>query len=536
MYVWGGSDNIPGSTQLGRMEVGYQIGNEAVGVTKYIGGKAYLSIGRYAGLYHIGIPETNKEYYSSLVNEYLDEVRRNPQKGTYPQMGLFLQDPTIEDLRIRFGDRAEEYFKIYLKFSDRLREHADNFISEFYNDRLAEVNGFVKDMQNIDLQRMTKEELLSHAFGILEHVRIRSYVDFVKGARLGFYYSQRVQDILQQKLGVSQDEAKVIFTTLNKGLDTSAVTKANIAIAEALSNEEAFEIAREYVGHYSTEGEMLEIRHPRLRDSQSALESYVRGIRHVGTYREKLENQKNERLHIQQALLAKIDPAERQELERAIQYSQTYMALRETTKFLFTKEYLLLRDTLEILGGRLGLESGDIYYAYPRELTRLVTDTSSMLHIIRARKQAFKNYEQLDLPHLILELDIDNLGFLKEGDTEFKEASGNFLAEGEPIENGVIVNVGEFGNLDEVYKALELYRSQGIPIILVAKQLTLIHDPLIAQANGLSIENCGIVAHGAQRARELGIGAIGGIRTAQLKTGMKVSFNPKERIIKNLIT
>lgn len=534
MYVWGGSDNIPGSTQLGRREVGYQIGNEAVGVTKYIGGKAYLSIGHYAGLYHMGIPETNKEYYSSLVNEYLDEIRRNPQKGTYPQMGLFLQDPTIEDLRIRFGDRAEEYFQIYLKFSDRLREHANNFISEFYNDQLAEVNGFVKDMQNVDLQRMTKEELLSHSFGILEHVRTRSYVDFVKSARLGFYYSQRVQDLLQQKLGVSQDEAKVIFTTLNKGLDTSAVTKANIAIAEALSDEEAFEIAREYVGHYSTEGEMLEIRHPRLRDSQSALRAYVRGIRHVRTYREKFENQKNERLHIQQALLAKIDPAERQELERAIQYSQTYMALRETTKFLFTKEYLLLRDTLEILGERLGLESGDIYYAYPRELTRLVTDTSSMLHIIRARRQAFKNYEQLEMPHVILESDIDKLGFLKEDNTVFTEAAGNFLAAGEVVEDGVVVNLDEFEKLEDAIQTMDKYREQNMPIILAARQLSLIHDPLIVQATGLSIENCGIVAHGAQRARELGIGAIGGVRSKVLRTGMRVTFDPKKKLIRNL--
>ena len=183
-------------------------------------------------------------------------------------------------------------------------------------------------MQNVDLPHMTKAQLLNHAFGILEHVRTRSYVDFVKGSRLGFYYSQRVQELLQQRLGISQDEAKVIFTALNKGLDGSAITDANVAIAEALSDEEALEIAKEYVGHYSTEGEMLEIRHIRLRDCPSSLESYVRGIRSAGSYREKLANQTNERLRIQHALLNKIDPAERHELEGAIQYSQTYMALR----------------------------------------------------------------------------------------------------------------------------------------------------------------------------------------------------------------
>ncbi len=81
---------------------------------------------------------------------------------------------------------------------------------------------------------------------------------------------------------------------------------------------------------------------------------------------------------------------------------------------------------------------------------------------------------------------------------------------------------------------MKFYREQKIPIILAAKQLTLIHDPLIAAAAGLSIENCGIVAHGAQRARELGIGAIGGIRSKKLKTGMRVSYDPKEKLIRNL--
>lgn len=534
MYVWGGSDGIPGSTQLGRQAVGYQIGDKAIGIIKYIGGRTYFSINRYAALYHIGIPETKEEYFTSLVNEYLDAIQSDPQKGSYPQMGLFLQDPTIEDLRAKFGDRAEEYFQIYLKFSERLQDFADHFISEFYSERLLETTAFIDGMQKVDLNSMTNDQLLNYAFGILEHIRTKSYVDFVKGARLGLYYSQRVQDLLQQKFGMGQDGAKEIFTALNKGLDGSAVTDANIAIAEVSSDQDALEIARELVGHFSTEGEMMEIRRPRLRDSRTALQAYVAGIRHGESYREKFEAQKRERLQVQQGLLAKLDGPDGQEFARAIQYSQTYMALRETTKYLFTREYLLLKDALEIFGGRLGLESGDIYYVYPRELPDLVSNPSSMLHLIRARKQTFKNYEQLDMPHVILENDIDNLGFLKEEDTDFKETTGKFIASGQLVEEGVVVNLDEFDTLETAIETMELYRKQNIPIILTARQITLIHDPLIAQAAGLSIENCGIVAHGAQRARELGIGAIGGIKSKILKTGTRVSFDPKERLIRNL--
>lgn len=64
--------------------------------------------------------------------------------------------------------------------------------------------------------------------------------------------------------------------------------------------------------------------------------------------------------------------------------------------------------------------------------------------------------------------------------------------------------------------------------------MNLSHDPFIAQAAGLVIENAGIVAHGAQRARELGKGAIGGIRSRQLKTGMRVFFDPINQIVRKL--
>lgn len=534
MYVWGGSDGIPGSTQLGRQEVGYQIGDEAIGVIKFIGGGTYFSLNRYAALYHMGIPESKEEYFSTLVNEYLDAIQADPRRGSYPQMGLFLQDPSFDDLRKRFGDRADEYLQIYLRFSERLRQFADNFILEFYNDRLPETNSFIAEMQTTDLNNMTNRLLLDHAFEILEHIRTKSYVDFVKGARLGLYYSQRVQNLLQQKFGMSQEEAKEAFTFLNKGLEGSSVTEANIAIAEAPTDAVAIEIARDLIGHFSAEGEMMEIRHPRLRDSQSALEAYVLGIRRGESYRELFEKQKRERLQTQQDLYSRIDGIDRQEFERAVEYSQTYMALRETTKYLFTKEYLLLRDTLEVLGKRLGLNEGDIYYVYPRELTRLVSDTRSMLHVIKARRQAFKNYEQMDMPHVILETDIDNLGFLQEDEIGFTEAKGDFIASGASVEDGVIVNLDEYETLQDAIEAMEKYRAQQIPVILAARQLTLIHDPLISRAAGLSIENCGIVAHGAQRARELGIGAVGGIPSKILKTGTRVFFDPKDKLIQNL--
>lgn len=532
MYVWGGSDGIPGAKQLGHSAMGYSVGDEANPIITYIGGRTYFSIARNAGLYHIGFPETKEEYFSTLVREYLDAVQNDPEKGSYPQMGLYLQDPTLEDLQIRYGERAPEYFQVYQAFIAKMRGFADEYLSEFHTQRLPETAQFVADLQETDRQSMTNEQLASHAIAILEHNRTRSYVDFVKGARLGFYYSQRLQNLLRQKLGIGKDEAQKLYSQLNRGLDGSAITGANIAIAEAGSEEEALRIAQELVGHYST-GEMLEIRHQPMRDDQERLLAYVRGIRQTGQYKVDFERQREARILAQQTVLSSVPEGDRDELASVVHASQTYMAVRETAKYYFTKEYLYLRDTLEILGERIGLERGDIYYLYPRELPQFASDPQSMIHVIRSRKQSFQNYSDLDMPPVIRESDIDIISLETENDRDFIEATGKFLAEGTKV-TGVIVNPDEFEDLDQVNTVMQVYRAQDIPVILAATQMNLSHDPLIAQSAGLVIKNAGLVAHGAQRARELGKGAIGGINTKVLKTGTKVSFDPETRTVKKL--
>lgn len=532
MYVWGGSDGIPGAKQLGHAAMGYLVGDEAGGIIKYIGGRTYSSLARYAGVYHIGFPASVEEYYATLVKEYLEIVQNEPEKGAYPQMGLFLQDPTLEDLQIRFGEKAEEYFQVYLKFAARMRGFADNYLSEFHKIRLPQTINFIEEMKGVDIRSMTNEQLTEHVIEILEHNRTESYVDFVKGSRLGFYYSQRLQSLLRQELKIGKDESQKLYSRLNQGLDGSAITDANIAIAEAGSEEEAFRIAQKLVGHYSS-GEMLEIRHLPMRDDPDKLLAYIRGIRQTGKYKADFEKQKQARIDTQREVLKNVPETDKKELSRVIQASQTYMAVRETAKYHFTKEYLLLRDALELLAEKTGLEKGDIYYLYPRELPKFTSDPIRFLHLILARKQAFNNYKALDMPSVIREMDIETLGLSIKNDSVFIEANGKFLADGEKI-TGVVVNIYEFDDLNKVNDVINEYRQKGIPVILAASQINLSHDPLISQAAGLVINNAGFVSHGAQRARELGKGAIGGINIKNIKTGTKILFDPKNSTIKKL--
>lgn len=532
MYVWGGSDGIPGATQLGRMEMGYQVGPEATGIIKYIGGRTYASIARYAGIYHIGFPHTKAEYYSVLVNEYLQAVQDDPEKGSYPQMGLFMQDPSLEDLRIRFGARAEEYFTVYQEFTARMRVLADKFMPWFYHKRLSSIESFISNAQDVNLRVLAPDQLLDYSIGILEHIRTYSYVDFVKAARLGFYYSQRLQDLLRLRFGMQPSETQEVFSRLNQGLDGSAITEANIAIAQVASEEAAKQLALRLVGHFSA-GEMLEIRHLRLRDDPEALDTYVKGIRQSGNYLEQFQRQQKTKLKAQLQVVAALSGREREELDHVIQSSQRYMALRETTKYLFAREYLLLRDALEVMAGKLGLDHEDIYFLYPRELEQIVEEPQSMFHLIRARQQSFSNYRQIDMPSIIRESDVENLKLSTEDLSYFTEARGKFLAQGEVVQ-GIIINLDDFKSPSDISTTIERYRSQGHQIILVATQVNLSHDPFIFQSSGIIIENAGLVAHGAQRARELGKGAIGGIKSRLLKTGTRVVFDPNNRLVKRI--
>ena len=529
-YIFTGSDGIPGAIQLGRLEMGYLPGQESIGLMSYVGGRPYYSIARDAATYYTGFPEPRQDYVSTLVQEYLGAIQRDPSKGTYPEMGLYLQDPTLEDLESRFKDRAPEYFQVYQNFVSGMQQEADVFFDQFRNEERIEMTDFVGSRQDIDLSGMTNEALVMHCTGILEHLRTRSCVNFVKSARLGFYFSQRLQTLLQEMIGLGSDESERVFARLSQGLG-SAITDVSLAIVDAKTEEEALILAQQSVGHFST-GEMLEIRHPRLKDDPATLLNYVRRLRQSGQYRKDFEKQRAERLETQRDILGSLPDQERQKLEKVIQSAQTYMALRETIKYLFTQEYALLRDALQVIGTRLDLEE-DIFFVYPRELPVLVEDPQSLAHLIRSRKQSFINYRQLDLPQVVRESDIESLSMTEESNGDFVEIKGKFLAEGPQVE-GVIINLDQFVDMDQASETIDDYLRQKVPIILVATQITLGHDPFIALSSGLVIENAGIVSHGAQRARELGKGAIGGIKSGKLKTGTRVLFDPISRYIKKV--
>lgn len=529
-YIFTGSDGIPGGIQIGRSQMGYVIGPESVGYTQYIGGKPYFSLARDAATFYMGIPHNPKDYFASLGKEYLNTVFADPSRAAYPEMGLYLQDPTYEDLKARFGNEAKVYYARYMQFKEQMALHATEFLARFRQDRLPNMVNFLQQKQIVPISELTPDEIVAYTQDILEHLRTVSCVDFVKAARLGFYYSQRLQSELRSRLGLPEDKIEEIFASLSQGLEGSQITEVNIAIAQARSDEEALIIAQNLIGHFSA-GEMLEVRHPRLRSDKNALQGYVEGIRRGQDYESNYRQQVSSREQIEAELFGQVKTEDVPGLRQLIRTSQQYMALRETIKYYFTQEYEVLRNALEHLEKSLGLAEGDIYHIFPRELSQLVEKPASMKHVIRARRQAFDHYPDINIPAVIRDIDIDSIAPNSSSAESFTELRGKFISKGEAVQ-GVIVNVDDFDDVQEAAQVQKEYQERGIPVILVAKQINLGHDPLIINAAGLVIENAGMVSHGAQRARELGTGAIAGIRAAMLKTGVMVDFNPNERSIK----
>ena len=529
-YIFTGSGGVPGAIQLGRQQMGYPLGDESVGFMHYVGGKPYFSIARDAHTFYAGFPETREEYNQTLVSEYLDQIQNDPEKGEYPEMGLYLQDPSLENLASRYGqEKGAEYFRTYQEFKARMAGHADTFMAEYLQEGKPQTDEFIQAMEAVDLQGLTVDQLVNQAQTILEHMRTVSCVHFVKSARLGFYYSQMLQSLLGSCFDTYPKDAA--FIKINQGLDGSEITEANLKIARAESLDKALEIGKQTVGHYST-GEMLEIRHPRLKDNEEALKNYVEGIfASKNEYIAQFENQKNERLVEEQTLFEHNSayPELQAEFSQVMKASQTYMALRETVKYQFVKEYSLLRDVLVEIANKIGINEEDIFLLDPREIEEFVANPEKFTALIAERQERFDKYPLLDLPPVIRESDIDQLGEEDEELGDHFELFGKLLAQGQALAEAIIVNIEDFETVEATREVLLFYRNQALPIVLVASQMNLSHDPLIVQADGLVIENAGLVSHGAQRARELGRGAIGGIKVKHLKTGEYVSFDPSSK-------
>ncbi|CAM1343523.1 PEP/pyruvate-binding domain-containing protein [Tenacibaculum amylolyticum] len=519
-----GRKGSPGAFQLARQDIGYIISDKTIGFMQRIGGHTYYSLTKDALTFYGAFPETEQEYIENTVAYYLKKVNENPDLGFYPEMILYEQFPTLAWFEKHYGKkRAPNLLNSAKKFNDRMDREAISFSLKL-DEKIVAFKNYIKKMKSLDTAQMTAKEKIGYINEIVQFMRTSTCVDFIKSARFGFYYTRKLQ-VLFKEAGL--DDVDSAVAKLGQGLDNSAVTEANLAIEQANDIEQAMIIAREKVGFYS-EGEALEIRHPRLIDTPEALRAYVEGIRDSGIGKNWRE-QREKRLKFELELEKILGKEKMTTIMPAIRGCQKNMAMRETLKCLFTEKYSLVRKSLVNLAHEVEIPEEDIFHLEIEELNLLIKDPDNMKHIITSRKQHFKNEPLLELPKVIREEDIEKLHLKTAFMGSFTSQKGHFLADGPTLNKAIIVNVDEIG----IGKTLDKIKEfKDTPLVLVAKQMNLTHDPLISKVSGLILGNASIVSHGAQRARELGKGALGGFIVEQLTTGMQIYFSPKDRLVK----
>ncbi len=533
-YIFPGYRGQPGAIQVGRRQIGYPLGDASVGYMHYIGGRVYESLAGDSATYYAGFPDTEQEYVATLTKRYLEAAHDDPSLTQYPEMGLYLQDPTFEELADIFdAERAFGFMERYKEFSAGMAELADQFLETFENEHRENLEAFIARKRSERLDALSGEQLQDSFFEVLEHMRLQSCVDFVKAARLGFYYTQRLRSLLSENLGLEGDELITALSKLSQGLEGSRITETNLLIADAPTDEKAYGLTIEHAYHYPADGEALQLRHSRFGDDPASARDYAEGIRSGRDYRRAFEHQKTEREAFQKELLLRLASPERESLEAAAASMQRYMAMRETVKDVFTREYALLRDRLLAIASQAGLSGNDVFHLYPEEIGRLVRSSKSVAHLTRDRAVEFSRVGEIVMPRILMNDNLEAIGHADDDDSPFTRAEGGLIAPGSGFD-GVVVNLDEFADLEEARQTLESLAADGSQILLAARQLNLTHDPFVSNASGLVLQNAGFVSHGAQRAREMGVGALSGISVKKLKTGLRVRFDPQTRTIEKI--
>lgn len=526
-YIFSGYESNPGAIQIGRKEMGYILDERANGLTYFIGGDAYISIAKDSLSYYIGFPDSIDSYIEQLVNNYLKQISDNHELGHYPQMGLYLQEPTMHELEGLFNDKASEYYETTQEFNLHLGKIAKVFEDDYNNKYKSQLDLFLDSVTVKINKEDDSEKLVSLIDQVLNNLKNHSCVYFVIAARLGFYFTQKLRKSLQHS-GMDQNSIDNYFSLFVQGLDNSEFTRSNLIIAASANIAEASSLALKVIGHYST-GEMLEIHPPRISESSNELKSYVESI-YYSNYIETFNKQVKDREVAELEIVNKVDDLG---LTEIIKYTQKYMGLRETIKYNFVKEYGIIRQCLVKLEKNFNLSQGDIFYLYPWEVSTLLQNQSEVTHIIKYRKRLHDKLKKVNMPFII---DADNLDKIKFNFSVANEQSGHtgvLVSKGENIE-GEIVNKKDFNNNSEISDHIKELKSQGINVILTSNQLSIGDDPLIVSSDAILLGKSGFVSHGSQRARELGKGALSGLPIELFTTGCYVSIDFKSKIARIL--
>jgi len=505
-----------GGIQLGRRALGYVLGDETSdGLFELVCGQPYVNLEVDAKTFSIGIPLD--------IQGYIDAVKASPQRAIYPELGLYEQEWSLDELVARFGiEGGARHHERFLEFFKGMVREGGAYLEQFSTEVEPHVQQYLEKERDTSLTTLSDAEIADKIHAYLEHLRTFSCVHFVIAARLGFFFMERVKSNIVRFL---PEEGQALVGELLRGLDGSKIARQAIDLKRMLQGAISREQFLRAYGHLASNE--LEISLPRLADDPSALDRLVRDSNGsladpLEAFREQARRRKHAESHIKGRLgQAGISEGILQELFRELRMAQRYLSLRETIKYYFAAEYALIGRALTVLAERLNLCQADLFYLYPAEIPELLKDQDLAVLKIEQRKEdrrlALALAKRKAMPKVIFESALEEIGKAPK-----IEPSREF--QGIPVSSGDAVGMVRIMDPDLLFPTDQ--HELGANDVIVVRAANLGMFLTIWSAAGLIMETGGILAHGACLARESGVAAVVlENATALLSNGSMVRVN-----------
>lgn len=251
-------------------------------------------------------------------------------------------------------------------------------------------------------------------------------------------------------------------------------------------------------------------------------------------YNEKIDisNKKELKNRLSFSFFDKIFPLRFILFKKLINWTQTFILLRENQRFYWQMSMAYMRKIVLEMERRLSLEDkgidkpDDIFFLKIQEIYELLMGEAKkedFSDVIMRRRSEWSQNKSIDAPSLII---------IEEG----KERELSVEGGEKDILKGMGVSSGKATGNARVLKDLKDYSELKEGDILV----TLSIDPgwihILSMVSGLVLEVGGLLSHASIIARELGIPSVVNIdkATQRISTGQKISINGKEGLVEFL--
>lgn len=527
-YIFAGSshDQLPGAIQLGRNSMGYDCDPQSYGLwglETSIGGKPYFDFVKDAHTFRMKGFELDD--YEVLVDGYVRDIKEDSKKAQYPEVGVYKQIFTVEELKSHFGEeKGERYFSSQETFLANIRRLESKFAKE-YDGRKEAIDRYL-ERSAIDVSGVSNTELVDNFTLHLETLRTSICVDFVKAARLGFFAYDRVRSFLEQHqeiLGIPT--GKVDITALQVTSNPfgepygNPQTEKALRLAEIKRGESTMEDFQREFGHEGVTE--LDIKRPRFRDNPQMLDAFVQSA--DPNIEERIKDQERDR-ETSTDEIVKILKSQGvlgvDSLIEDIDSARLYLVFREKIKYDYLKVYEYLRKDLTELGRRFSLGE-KIFDLTIGEVEGLLIDPEQVKAQQEQRAQFLTTARGMYKPATIFSENGKSEFDLKINETNVLEVS-NVL--GSSVVTGVVQRI-----IDPYGVTLD--RNDDMPVVVVTEST----DPGwtaflggLTKGDALVTEIGGALSHEAVAAAGFGFAVAYGVEgaTTLLQDGQLVQIDP----------